>query len=128
MNFTLPKNLTKTKEFEVKEQHIADFLGSGKVSVLSTPSMILFMEQTAMLAAKDQLPEGWITVGTRVDIKHLKASKLGATISVKASLKKQEDKHLVFTVEAYCEKELIGSGIHERHIVNKEKFLARLKE
>jgi predicted thioesterase len=127
MEFKIPEKLLKNKKFIVKDEHIANFLGSGKVTVLSTPSMILMMEQTAMLAAQDYLPEGWITVGTRVDIKHLRATKKDEEITVTARLKLFEGKHLTFEVEAYHGENIIGEGIHERHIVNKEKFLAKIQ-
>jgi predicted thioesterase len=127
MEFKIPENLQKNKKYLVKDQHIADFLGSGKVAVLSTPSMILMMEQTSMLAAQDYLPEGWITVGTRVDIQHLRATKKDEEINVTARLKLIEGKHLTFEVEAYHGENKIGEGIHERHIVNKEKFLAKIQ-
>ena len=127
MDIEIPKKIEKIVNYIVEDKHIADFLGSGKVAVLSTPSMILMMEQTAMLGAQDYLPEGWITVGTRVDISHLRASKEGAKIKVIAKLKEVEGKHLTFEVTAFDGEEKIGEGIHERHIVNKEKFLAKIQ-
>jgi predicted thioesterase len=126
MEFDLQKGISRTEKYIVEEQYIADFLGSGKIEVLSTPSMILWMENTAMLLAQEHLPEGWITVGTAVNIKHLRASKLGAEITVTATLKEFKKKHLVLEVVAYEGEHKIGEGKHERHIVNKEKFLARL--
>jgi len=126
MEFDLPVNESRTKTFTVQENQIADFLGSGKVSVLSSPSMILMMEQTAMLFAQEYLPEEYITVGTRVDVSHLRASKLGAEITVNAKLIEFEKKHMVFVVEAFDGEHKIGEGKHERHIVNKEKFISRI--
>ncbi|MHA1185576.1 MAG: thioesterase family protein [Candidatus Heimdallarchaeota archaeon] len=126
MEFDLPVNESRTKTFTVQEHQIADFLGSGKVSVLSSPSMILMMEQTAMLFAQEYLPEEYITVGTRVDVSHLRASKLGAEITVNAKLIDFEKKHMVFVVEAFDGEHKIGEGKHERHIVNKEKFISRI--
>ena len=126
MEFNLPVNESYTKKFVVQEHQIADFLGSGKVAVLSSPSMILMMEQTAMLFVQEHLPEGWITVGTRVDVSHLRASKVGAEITVNAKLLEYENKHMIFEVEAFDGENKIGEGKHERHIVNKEKFISRL--
>ena len=127
MEIDIPQKIEKIEYYLVEEKHIADFLGSGKVAVLSTPSMILMMENTAMLAAQEFLPDGWITVGTRVDVSHLRASKRGAKIKVIAKLKEVEGKHLTFEVSAFDGENIIGEGIHERHIVNKEKFLAKIE-
>jgi len=127
MEIEIPQKIEKIENYLVEEKHIADFLGSGKVSVLSTPSMVLMMEQTAMLGVQEYLPEGWITVGTRVDISHLRASKKGVMIKVIAKLREVEGKHLTFEVAAFDGEQKIGEGIHERHVVNKEKFLAKIQ-
>jgi len=127
MSLNLSVGIERIESFKVEDKHIADFLGSGKVAVLSSPSMILWMEHTAMLAAQKYLPEGWITVGTRVDVRHLKATKKGEEVKVTAKLKEVEGKRLVFEVIAYHKDDKIGEGIHERYIVNKEKFMEKLK-
>ncbi|NHJ84313.1 MAG: thioesterase [Asgard group archaeon] len=127
MDIELPKDLVRKEKFLVEEKHIADMLGSGKVAVLSTPSMILMMEHTAMNAAQEYLPEGWITVGTKVNIAHLQAAKKGTEVTAIAKLKEQDRKRLVFEVEVVLGDIVIGSGTHERFIVNKEKFMERLQ-
>jgi predicted thioesterase len=81
-----------------------------------------------MLAAQDHLPEGWITVGTRVDVSHLRATNKGEEIAVTAKINKVEGKHLTFDVVAVHGENKIGEGIHERHIVNKEKFLTKIQK
>lgn len=126
MEFNLPVDTTHVEKYTVEEKYIADMLGSGKVPVLSTPSMILMMEHTAMIHAQEYLPDGWLTVGTKVCISHLRASKQGVEVSIKAKLLSFENKHLVYAVEAFEGEHKIGEGTHERHIVNKEKFMARL--
>ena len=127
MEFNIPIDSTRTETYTVEEKHIADFLGSGKVAVLSTPSMILMMEHTAMLHAQEHLPEGWITVGVKVCINHLKASKKGSEIKVHTKLKNQDRKRLIYEVEAFDGENKIGDGEHERFIVNKEKFMQSLE-
>ena len=127
MEFEIPDGIEKTKEFLVEAKHAADFLGSGKVEVLSTPSMILMMEQTALLAVQEYLPEGWVTVGILVNIRHLKAVPKGETVRVVAKLKEKDRRRLVFEVAAFHGEEKIGEGMHERFIVNKEKFVASIK-
>jgi len=116
------------KEYEVSKEHLADFLSSGDVAVLSTPSMILFMENTSRLLVEDFLEKGYTTVGTRVDVKHLAPAPLGAKVKVISELKEIEGRKLIFEVKAYWNDILIGEGVHERFIVNKEKFLEKLKK
>ena len=115
-------------EFEVKKEHLADFLSSGDVSVLSTPSMILFMEHTARLCVEEILNEGYTTVGTRVDVRHLAPAPLGAIIRVEAELITIEGRKLVFKVSAHWKNKLIGEGLHERYVINKKHFLEKLQK
>ncbi len=115
-------------EYIVEDQHTAKFLGSGDVEVLSTPAMILFMENTARLSVEGELPENLTTVGTHVDVRHLRPAPKGARIRVISRLLKQEGRKLVFEVKAFWRDELIGEGTHERYIVDREKFLRKVKE
>ena len=110
-------------ETTVKEGYTADFIGSGSVKVLSTPSMILLMEKVSRLCVEESLPPGYTTVGYKVEIVHLKPARLGSKIKVVSVLEKIEGKKLTFRVEAYRGKELIGKGVHKRFIVYKEEFL-----
>lgn len=128
MKFNLKEGLEGERKYTVKEEHTAKFLGSGDVSVLSTPSMIMMMENAARLLVEEYLPEGYTTVGTRVEVSHLRAAPLGAEITVKVKLIEVSGRKLRFTVEAYCNDKKIGEGHHERFIVNREKFLKKVKE
>ena len=126
--FNLTVGLEGTRKFIVHEEDTAKFLGSGDVSVLSTPSMIAMMENTARLLVEDFLPEGYTTVGIHVDVRHLKAAPIGAEIVVKAKLIEIDRKKLTFTVEAYWNDKKIGEGIHERYIVKRDEFLEKVKQ
>ena len=126
--FNLKEGLEGTRKYIVHEEHTAKFLGSGEVSVLSTPSMIAMMENTARLLVEGNLPEGYTTVGIHVDIRHLRAAPMGAEILVKAKLIEISGKKLKFAVEAFWGDKKIGEGIHERYIVNKEDFLKKVKQ
>ncbi len=114
--------------FTVEEQHTAAHMGSGTVKVLSTPSMILFMERTAQQLLAQSLPEGETSVGTLVNVRHLAAAPLGAQIRVRAEIEEQDGRRVLFSVEAWYGEKQIGVGQHERFIVNEARFLARLKE
>ncbi len=114
--------------FKVGEEHIASFLGSGDVSVLSTPSMIAFMEETCRTSVEDKLEEGKTTVGTRVEISHLRAAPLGAEIEVTSELVEVDGRRLRFRVEAYWNGKKIGEGFHERFIVDRDRFLSKIQK
>ncbi len=103
-------------------------IGSGRVRVLATPAMIAFMEQVAMECVEDLLPEGWTTVGTKVCIEHRAPAPLGSRVEVVARLERVEGRKLVFHVETRLGDKVIGEGVHERFIVNIERFLEKVKK
>ncbi len=123
----LKLGIRNKKTFRVGREHTASFLGSGDVSVLSTPSMIAFMEETCRRSVEDKLESGETTVGTRVEINHLKAAPLGAEIEVISELIEVSGRRLRFRVEAYWNGKKIGEGFHERFIVDRERFLSRIE-
>ncbi len=101
-------------------------MGSGDMPVLATPSMLALMENAAMLAVADHLPEGSTTVGGHIASSHLKPSKLGDIITATATVTKVDGKKIEFKVEARCGDTLLGEGTHLRFIVEREKFMSRL--
>ena len=110
----------------VSSANTALTLGSGDMEVFATPAMVALMENAAMLAVKDYLPEGSATVGTQMNTSHIKASPLGATITASATLTAVEGRRLEFDVKAWDEKGVIGEGTHTRFVVDRERFLSKL--
>ena len=114
------------KEEVVTEELTAEQVGSGGLAVYATPAMIRLMEHAAWLSVEEHMDEGFTTVGTQMDVKHLKASPLGAYIRCESELIEIDGRRLVFKVAAFDDKGLIGEGLHERFIVNTEKFMGKL--
>ena len=96
-------------------------------AVLSTPAMIGMMEVAAAKAVQDKLPEGAITVGTRIEVDHLKACPEGATVRAWARLEKIDGRFLAFEVEARSGEHLIGRGRVYRAVVNPSLLSAQAK-
>ena len=94
--------------------------------VYATPMMILEMEMASADAVKPHLEQGWITVGTEVDIKHLAATPVGATVRTTATVIAVERRVIRFEVEAFDERRRIGEGRHARGLVNSASFTAAL--
>jgi predicted thioesterase len=93
--------------------------------VFATPMMILEMEMASGDAIKKYLESGWITVGTEVDIRHLAASPVGATVRTTSKVIAVERRVIRFAVEAFDEHRRIGEGRHARGLVNLENFAKR---
>jgi fluoroacetyl-CoA thioesterase len=102
------------------------FLGHSGARVLGTPWMILWMERTSRDAVKPLLPEGWDTVGTLVNVRHVSAAPLGATVLFRAEVVEQTPKTLTFKVSAESEGRVVGEGLHERALIDIERFAAGL--
>jgi fluoroacetyl-CoA thioesterase len=97
----------------------------GMPIVFATPMMILEMELVSGDAINKYLEPGWITVGTEVDIRHLAASPVGATVRTTAKVIAVERRVIRFEVEAFDDKRRIGEGRHARGLVNRESFMKR---
>ena len=80
--------LKHTSELTVSAAVTAIEVGSGDLPVLATPMMLALMENAAMLAVKDELPEGCTTVGSHIESSHLKPSKIGDTVQATAEVTK----------------------------------------
>jgi fluoroacetyl-CoA thioesterase len=98
----------------------------GMPMVYATPMMILEMEMASADAINPHLENGWVTVGTEVDIRHLAASPVGATVRTTAKVVAVARRVIRFEVEAFDGERKIGEGRHARGLVNVESFNKRL--
>lgn len=90
--------------------------------VFSTPAMIGMMEVAAANSLLSELPPGVISLGTRVEVDHLKAVHEGATVRATARLTGYQGRFLVFEVEARSGDLILGRGKVFRAIVQNKKF------
>lgn len=95
-------------------------------SILSTPAMIQFMEMTAGKLIRPHLPDGWISVGVLVNVRHLAPTPEGAKVRIQATVTAVEDERITFSVEAFDEVEKIGDGTHTQALVELSRFLKRV--
>ena len=124
---TLKPGLEAKKTEIVTDKNTADVYGSGGLAVYATPAMIALMEGAALFAVQPLLPDGWTTVGTEVNIRHISPSPPGMKVRARAELLGIDGRTLSYKVEAFDEAGKIGEGIHGRYIVETGKFLAKTK-
>ncbi len=116
-----------TQTITVKEHQTASEYGSGLLPVFATPALVALMENTAMQLI--ELPEGNSSVGISINVKHMKASAVGETINCKAILTAVEGRKYTFELTATDSSgDIIGTGTHERILVDVERFLAKLNQ
>ena len=118
--------LKHTSELTVADTVTAIQMGSGDMPVLATPAMLALMENAAMLAVADELPEGCTTVGGHIESSHLRPSKIGDKVTATAEVTKVDGKKIEFKVSAYFGEALLGEGTHLRFIVDRKRFISKL--
>ena len=111
--------LTRT----VVDNETAEILGSGGLPVYATPSMLCHMELAAFSLAAQH---GHQTVGTKVNISHLRACRPGTEVKITAQLTEIDGRRLEYNVKVEDEKGLLGEGSHQRFIIDPERFMAKL--
>ncbi|MDR1950181.1 MAG: thioesterase family protein [Spirochaetaceae bacterium] len=124
---TLKTGLKCEKTETVDGENTAQSWGSGGLPVYATPAMVALMEMASAAAVEAGLPEGFSTVGTELNIKHLSATPPGMTVRAVGELIEAEGRRLLFKVEAFDGAGKIGEGFHTRFIVENEGFIKKAK-
>jgi predicted thioesterase len=119
IGMTAEKTVTVTSEMTVS--HFV----ANMPHVYATPMMILHMEMASGSSIASYLPEGFVSVGMDVKVRHLAATPVGRTVRAIARVVKIEPKSVVFEVEAWNGDRKIGDGTHRRGIVNLVEFERR---
>jgi predicted thioesterase len=120
--------LTGRAEMVVGTNDTAPRVGSGRVAVLATPTMINLIEEAALSAVEHLLPRGKQSLGTHIDVSHVAATPVGMRVTAEAELIAVDGRKLLFAVRARDEIEMISQGRHERVVVTAASFQARIDE
>ena len=111
----------------VTAEHLANrFKDATLPPVLATPVMIMAMENAALNAIKPFLGAQESAVGTRVDVLHLAATPVGRQVVAGAEVTKVDGRHIEFKIEATDGVARIGTGTHERLVIDMVRFVERL--
>ena len=122
----MEKGLTYTSTTTVNGTNTAKTMGSGDMDVFATPALVALMENAAMNAVKDSLPEGSTTVGAMIQTSHLKPSGIGEEVTATATLEEVDGRKLTFNIIAHDSKGTVGEATHIRYIVDRQRFLSKL--
>ena len=115
--------------FTVTKEMLASQDGDDTLEVFSTPTMVLKIERTAALSVLPFMEEGYTMVGVKIDVQHTAATLEGMKVFVHTELIdiSENGKFLTFKAEVSNEKGVIGAGTHVRAIVNKKRFMEKLR-
>ena len=123
----IPLGAKGTATLRVQPEHLANrFKDAMLPQVLATPVMILVMENAALNAIRSFLDVGESAVGTAIDVKHFAATPVGRDVRATAEVVGVEGKRVDFKVSASDGQEEIGSGTHQRIVIELRSFNERL--
>ena len=125
---TIPIGAKGSFSLVVTSEHLANrFKDAMLPPVLATPVMIMVMENAALNAIKPYLDASESALGTRVDVRHLAATPVGRRVKGEAEVTNVDGRRIEFTIQATDGTEVIGTGSHERMIIDLGKFSERLQ-
>lgn len=109
----------------VGPEHTAHAVGSGDLDVLGTPVIVAWLEEAT--CAVLELDPDQTSVGTRIDVQHVLASRVGATIATTATVTQRDGRMVIFDVAAHDGRgALVAHGTIRRVIVGRARFLERV--
>jgi fluoroacetyl-CoA thioesterase len=119
--FVIPQSKTVPALYPESEEFLA------MPEVFATGFLVGFLEWACIMAIKPHIdwPQEQ-TVGTHIDVSHEAATPPGMEVTATVELTAVEGRRLVFNVEAHDGVELISKGQHERFVINREKFIAKV--
>lgn len=128
MNKQIIPGLSYSQSRVVTKEDTAARYGSGFLEVFATPALVAFLEHTSLMAVQDYLEPGFSTVGTKVNVTHLKPTPIGKKVECTATLIETEGNSLHFKVEITDDEGKIGEGTHTRFIIDEARFMKKFKE
>lgn len=116
-----------SKNYIVDNQHLANQVGSGELNILSTPSLLAFIENTCMLKINESITSDQTSLGVKVELKHLKPSLENQEVECYIQNTTNQDNKWLFDIEVKSKDKLIAVCQHTRYVVNKKEFINRLR-
>ena len=98
----------------------------GEYDIFSTPQLVLLLEEAAIEALAPYLGEGQSSVGTRVEIAHTAATLRGQKVRATATVTEVDRRRVAFSITVADDVEEIGTGTHERFVIDVPGFEERL--
>lgn len=118
--------LKHTDTIEVTSALTAIAYGSGDVEVLATPAVLALAEGACVAALDGHLDEGQTSLGTFVELEHTRATPVGRTVTVEATLVDRDGRQLAFEVVVREGDDVVATVRHRRAVVDRQRFLQRL--
>lgn len=118
--FVVPRTKTVPALYPEAEEFLA------MPEVFATGFLVGFLEWACIKAVNPHLdwPQEQ-TVGTHIDVSHEAATPAGLEVTASVELISVEGRKLVFAVQAHDGVDLISKGLHQRYVIDKQRFSAK---
>jgi fluoroacetyl-CoA thioesterase len=116
----IPRDLTYAMDFVVTPEHTIAYLDDRLPSILSTSTLVIWMETVATFAVQSYLCDGYITVGVNINLEHLTFTLVGQTIHVNATVSNLDGNFINFHLLAVSEGVIVGKADHHRAIISQK--------
>ncbi len=120
---TLEPGIQGVLERHVEAQHCTR---RGDYDIFSTPNLVLLLEEAAIEGLAPHIGAEQASVGTRIDIAHTAPTLLGQTVRATATVTEVDRRRVVFDIRVEDDTEVIGTGTHERFVIDLPSFEDRL--
>ncbi len=122
----IPLGASGSEELEVTQETTLAGLDDRLPALFSTPRMVGLIEHTAAMAIQPYMPEGWISVGVVINVKHTAPTGLGDTVTAEVNVTAVDERTVTLAFEVRDQTEKIGEGIHVRAPVEVARLLKRV--
>jgi predicted thioesterase len=112
----------------VEEWMTAEKAGNKGVEALSTSMLVQLVENAAIACLEPLLGSELVSLGTHVDIEHHKPVPVGFIVRTEVEIVMVDGPRVSFAVQVFDEQEAVAEGTHERYLIERTKFLAKLEE
>ena len=106
----------------------AEKAGNAGVDVLSTSMLVQFIESAAIHCLEPMLAEHIVSLGTHIDLEHHKPVPVGFIVRTEVEIVMVDGPRVSFAVSVFDEREPVAEGTHERYLIEKSKFRAKIEE
>ena len=98
----------------------------GEYDIFSTPNLVLLLEEAAIEGLAPHIREDQASVGSKVDVAHTAPTLRGQTVTATATVTTVDRRRVVFDIRVEDDTEVIGTGTHERFVIDLPAFEDRL--
>jgi len=123
----LAVGMTHEMRLKTGPEHSAQKFYPKVPDVFGTPFLGGLFEGVSADLMAPHLGPGETSVGISMNLTHTAPTPLGMEVRAVTEITQVEGRKITFKLEAFDEKEKIGGAVHERFIINAEKFNQRLE-